>query len=202
MNHFLHGMVRAVAETFELPEPIMEIGSYQVDGQEEIINLRSLFSGKEYVGANIDSGNACWTLEDPLQNLETLAPYVVTTSLRDSMVWESQNGATVQWTAMGEGLVDWKKYFERFATLCPNVPVNLEIISGFARPIAYLKKDFWSVWPKARARDFAAFLAIAKRGKPMQGHKSPNPAAEKEYQKSELERSLKYCKETLGLGLR
>jgi sugar phosphate isomerase/epimerase len=159
-------------------------------------------AGKDYVGATLDSGNATWTLEDPLQNLETLAPYALSTGIRDSMIWEFQDGAQVQWTAMGEGLVDWKTYFERFASLCPNVPVNLEIISGFARPFPYLKKDFWNVWPKARAADFAAFLALAKRGKSMPPHKSPNPAAEQEYQKGELERSLKYCKETLGLGLR
>ncbi|MFN7139556.1 MAG: sugar phosphate isomerase/epimerase family protein, partial [Limisphaerales bacterium] len=68
-------------------------------------------AGKDYVGVNMDSGNALWTMEDPLQSLEILGPYTVTTSLRDGMVWESENGATVQWTAMGEGLVDWKKYF-------------------------------------------------------------------------------------------
>src|SRR6185436_5555853 len=50
-------------------------------------------AGKDYVGANIDSGNACWTLEDPLQNLENLGPYVVTSSLRDSAVWEYEDGA-------------------------------------------------------------------------------------------------------------
>jgi SAM-dependent methyltransferase len=45
-------MVRAVAETFELPEPIMEIGSYQVEGQEGVANLRALFPGKEYMGVD------------------------------------------------------------------------------------------------------------------------------------------------------
>lgn len=58
-------------------------------------------AGKDYVGANANSGNAVWTMEDPLASLETLAPYVLTTSLRDSAIWESANGATVQWTAMG-----------------------------------------------------------------------------------------------------
>ena len=76
-------------------------------------------AGKDYVGANIDSGNATWTFEDPLENLEILGPYVVTTSLRDSAIWESANGATVQWTAMGEGTMDLKAYFDRFAQLCP-----------------------------------------------------------------------------------
>src|SRR5436190_4611142 len=96
-------------------------------------------AGKDYVGATLDSGNATWTMESPIASLETLAPYVLSTGIRDSMVWEDQEGAKVQWTAMGEGLVDWQKYFERFYALCPDAPVNLEIISGFARPLPYLR---------------------------------------------------------------
>jgi len=159
-------------------------------------------AGKEYVGATLDSGNATWTMEDPLASLEALGPYAVSTGIRDSMIWEYEEGAKVQWTAMGDGLVDWKRYFERFSTLCPNTPVNLEIISGFARPITFLKEDFWKVWPKAKASDFAKWLAIAKRGKALEGHKSAGPKEEQEYQKSELEKSLRYCKEVLGLGLK
>ena len=159
-------------------------------------------AGKDYVGATLDSGNATWTMEEPLASLETLAPYTLSTGIRDSMIWQFEDGAKVQWTAMGEGLVDWKKYFTRFAELCPNVPVNLEIISGFAKPITYLRKDFWTVWPKAKARDLAAFEAMARRGKAIESHKSPNHEAEQEYQKAELERSLRYCKTELGLGLR
>ncbi len=159
-------------------------------------------AGKDYVGATLDSGNATWTMEEPLASLETLGPCVLSTGIRDSMVWEDADGAKVQWTAMGEGLVDWKTYFERFAALCPNVPANLEIISGFARPVPYLHDDFWRVWPKARAAGFAKFLALAKRGKPLESHKSPDAKGEQEYQKAELERSLKYCKEVLGLGMK
>src|SRR6266540_1452204 len=87
-------------------------------------------AGKDYVGANIDSGNAAWTFEDPLSNLEILGPYIVTTSLRDSAIWEYADGAKVQWTAMGEGVVDFKAYFKRFAELCPGIPVHIETISG------------------------------------------------------------------------
>jgi sugar phosphate isomerase/epimerase len=159
-------------------------------------------AGKDYVGANLDSGNACWTMESPLESLKTLAPYALTTSLRDSMIWESENGVKVQWTAMGEGCVDLKAYFEQFAVLCPNVPVHIETISGFAREFPYLKTGFWNEWPKAKAADLAAFLALAKRGKPLPSHKSADAKEEQEYQKGELERSLKYCKETLGLGLK
>src|SRR5688572_5009804 len=109
-------------------------------------------AGKDFVGANMDSGNAVWTLEDPLQNLETLAPYVLTTSLRDSAIWESENGATVQWTAMGDGTVDLPAYFKRFAELCPDAPVHIETISGFNREIPFLTDDYWKAFPRARAK--------------------------------------------------
>ena len=56
MNRILHGVARAVAETFDLPEPILEIGSYQVSGQEQIADLRSLFRGKDYLGVDTHQG--------------------------------------------------------------------------------------------------------------------------------------------------
>ena len=56
MNMLLRGMVRAVVETFELPGPILEVGSYQVENQEGIADLRSLFPGQEYVGLDMRPG--------------------------------------------------------------------------------------------------------------------------------------------------
>jgi 3-oxoisoapionate decarboxylase len=163
-------------------------------------------AGRDYVGVNLDSGNATWTLEDPLDSLEKLGPYALTTSLRDSMIWEYPDGAKVQWTAMGQGVVDWKAYFKRFAELCPGVPVHIETISGFAREIPYLKPGFWSSFPRARAQDLAGFVALARKGralapfKPAEGQ--DRKQAEQEYQKAELEHSLTYCRDVIGLGLK
>jgi SAM-dependent methyltransferase len=50
MNEFLNGVARAVAESFSLPGPILEVGSYQVAGQEQMADLRGLFAGREYLG--------------------------------------------------------------------------------------------------------------------------------------------------------
>ena len=43
----------------------------------------------------------------------------------------------VQWTAIGDGQIAFKAYLKREAELCPNTPVQLEIISGFARSYPY-----------------------------------------------------------------
>jgi SAM-dependent methyltransferase len=56
MNQFLHGVVRAVAETFDLPGPVLEVGSYQVDGQDAVADLRPFFPGQPYVGIDIRPG--------------------------------------------------------------------------------------------------------------------------------------------------
>lgn len=163
-------------------------------------------AGRDFVGATMDPGNAAWALEDPLLNLETLGPYAVTTSIRDSAVWEYEDGAKVQWAAVGEGIVDFKTYISRFAELCPGVPIHIETISGFPRPLPYLKNDFWRAYGKARAHDLAMFVALAKQGKPIDPFKvaegKDKRTAEQEYQKGELERSLKYCREVLGLGIK
>lgn len=174
----------------------------------ELVTLIEM-AGKDYVGATLDSGNATWTLEDPLQNLEVLGPYAVTTGLRDSMIWETPDGASVAWTAIGDGLTDWNAYFDRFAKLCPGVPVQLEIISGAIRPYPYLKSDFWTPYPKAKAWEFAKFIQLAKRGRvitPPSFMAGPTGAervaAEQQFQRTELEKSLRYCREVLGLGVK
>ena len=162
-------------------------------------------AGRDFVGATMDSGNATWALEDPLHNLEVLGPYALTTGIRDSALWDTPEGAMLQWTAMGEGVVDWKRYFKRFAELCPNTPVQLEIISGRPIPIPYLENGFWDAYPKARIREFMKFAALARCGSPRRpfvvpaGKNAKN--AEQGLQKAELERSIRYCKDVLKLGL-
>ncbi len=158
-------------------------------------------AGKGHVGANIDIGNGVWTMEDPLTTLANLAPYILTTSLRDSMVWESAKGATVQWVAMGDGVVDLKAFFDAFEKQCPGIPVHIETIGGFNREITYLDPEFMKLWPQRTAADFARFLTLAKKGKPLEAGKGPF-ASDQDFQKDQLERSLTYCKTVLGLGMR
>ena len=162
-------------------------------------------AGKDYVGATMDSGNAVWAIEDPMTNLEILGPYAVSTGIRDDDVWETENGASTAWANMGDGDIDWEAYVALYRKLCPQTPFILEIISGLPREFPYLKPEFWENFPKARAHEFARFLAMAKKGNPFQ-HPPDRPSGDRSrelsqrQQKFDLERSLGYCREVLGLG--
>ncbi len=56
MRDLIKDLVRLVADTLPLPEPIYEFGALQVEGQEGYADLRLLFPGKQYVGADIRPG--------------------------------------------------------------------------------------------------------------------------------------------------
>ena len=171
-------------------------------GDMQSAELRELIevAGKGYVGANIDPGNAVWALEEPMKHLEVLGPVTVCSSVRDSMLWEGENGAiNVQWTAIGEGLIDFKAYAKRFAELAPGVPLQVETISGFARPFEVTKDDFWTIFPGHRDSDmFKTWLALAKKGKKIDSFKAPDGPGKKDaeivYQKGECERSFAWLK--------
>jgi len=177
-------------------------------GDMQAAELRSLVerAGPDFVGVNFDSGNACWTLEDPVRALETLAPHVVTTSLRDAMVWPTPAGVAVQWTAMGEGCTDLPAFFDLFEKACPGVTVHIETISGFARTLPIYDRGFWKAFPDARADELAAFMAVAAKGHAIEPFRPPpdsdRAAAEQAYQLDELARSITFCRDVLGLGLR
>ena len=169
--------------------------------------LRELIetAGRDFVGANIDSGNAAWTLEDPADVLETLGPVTICSSLRDDMIWDTPEGAAVQWTAAGDGLIDWQAYARRWAQLCPKVPIMIETISGSQRVFPYKQAEFWKYYDK-RPDKLAKFEALAKRGQALTPFRAPQgPEGRKvtqDFQKAELEKSITYLRTQIGLGFK
>ena len=169
-------------------------------------------SGKDFVAACLDTGNPVWCVEDPFVTLETLAPYVVTTHVRDSAVFETPRGAAWQWVALGDGSVDLVRFVAEFRRLCPQSSMQLEIITG--RPPAehrYFDADFWKLFPKMPGWEFARFVALARSGHPFMGAmvvedvsgQKPAVMAEalKEQQRFDLERSFEYAKKKLNVGI-
>jgi SAM-dependent methyltransferase len=64
MRDNVRAFVAAAAESFSLPGPVYEFGSYIVPGQESIGDLRPLFAGREYVGCDMREGPGVDQVED------------------------------------------------------------------------------------------------------------------------------------------
>jgi sugar phosphate isomerase/epimerase len=181
-------------------------------GDFEARELRRLIeeAGPDFTGCCLDTGNPLRVLEDPLMTLEVLAPYVVSSHVRDSVVYEHPRGAAFQWVALGDGCIDFRGFSAAFGRLCPDIPMQLEVITG--RPptvLPYLEPDFWKAFPDKPAAGFARFLALARNGRPFAGAmmiggggKQPPAyeAALKEQQRVDVDRSVAHGRSVLGLG--
>ncbi|MGJ5814295.1 sugar phosphate isomerase/epimerase family protein [Paludibaculum fermentans] len=177
----------------------MKIAIENHAGDMQARELRMLIegAGKDVVGACFDSGNPCWVLEDPNLTLETLAPYILTSHIRDSYLWNDENGTQVNWTRMGEGNVGIEGLLTRFLELCPGKSMSLEIIVMGPRPYTWRKPEFWDGYRGIPAADFARFLNLAGKGTPQ----TPRPAPAKDQvaarEREDFEASMKWTREFL-----
>ena len=169
-------------------------------------------AGKEFVGSYLDTGNPSFVLESPLTTLEELGPYAVTVHLRDSVIYETARGVAVQWVPLGEGVIDFPAFLARMKEICPPVYVYIKPITG--RPpqeLPYLEPEYWKRYSRPRATDLSRFLAVAKKGRPYEGHMviedipgRPTPeafvSAVQFQQREHMERSIAYARNKLHLG--
>ena len=154
--------------------------------------------GTDVCGAMIDPGNGLWAMEDPMKHLEVLSPFAVCNSLRDYMVWQSPTGATFQWTALGEGLMNVPKYIATLSAANPEMPIFVESISNSAREIPFLTADHWKAYPELRAAEIADFLALCRRGHAIEIASPPSgtdkTTFEQQHQRDEFLTSIAYLR--------
>jgi 3-oxoisoapionate decarboxylase len=155
-------------------------------------------AGKDFVGSCLDSGNPLWAIEDPHVTLETLAPYVVTSHVRDSRVWNTPQGAAVQWCRMGEGNVGIERYVRDYAQMCPGRALSLEVIvNPSPRVFNYRDPKFWDAFRSTPAWEFARFLTLVESGAPPEpAPPRPRDQASK-FELEDVEASLRWTKDLL-----
>lgn len=161
--------------------------------------------GTDVCGVMLDPGNALWAMEDPMNQIKMLGSHVVCTSVRDYMIWPSEEGATFQWTSIGDGLMDVPAFTQTMASLCPGVPLFIESISNSPRPVPFLTTDFWKGYPNLKAADLVDFLKLLRRGRPMETAKPASgmdaKTFEQQHQRIEFERSIEYLRQHCNAGI-
>jgi len=68
MRENIKNLIAFLAQNIDFPEPIVEIGSYQVEGQEGFADISPFFPNKEFIGCDMRMGPGV----DRIENLERL----------------------------------------------------------------------------------------------------------------------------------
>ena len=125
--------------------------------------------GSEWVGATIDFGNNLALLEDPTEVVQTLAPYALSTHIKDMAVEPYADGFLLSEVPLGKGILD----LPRLVSLCrasnPAVTFSLEMITRDPLQIPCLKDDYWATFGSVPGRDLARTLRLVR------DKKSPSP---------------------------
>ncbi len=191
-------VLRAVRTRFIDANMKVAIENHAGDMQARELKTLIEESGKDFVGACIDSGNPVWALEDPHLTLDTLAPYVLTSHVRDSAVWKTPEGVAVRWTRMGEGNVNITDWAKKFVERCPGRAMSLEIIVTGPRNFAIYDPKFWDGYRTTPAWEFSRFLALAEKGQPLP-YQPPTKEQAAARELEDLEASLRWVHQLFQL---
>lgn len=117
--------------------------------------LTSLGSPK--IGACVDFGNNISLLEDPLDTIRTLAPFAVTTHLKDMAVRPSPDGFELSEVPLGEGMVPLAEAIGLIKAARPDARLVLEMITRDPLSVPYRTDKYWIAVTRPSADALARF---------------------------------------------
>jgi SAM-dependent methyltransferase len=131
MRQSVKDYLTKILRQYPVLEPIYEIGSYRVEGQEEFANLRPFFPGKVYVGCDMREGLGVDRVED-LHHLKIRRHSVGTVLIFDTLEHVENVHQAME---------------EIYRVLKPGGMVILSSVMKF--PIHDYPSDYWRFTPKA-----------------------------------------------------
>ena len=168
---------------------------------ELVAMLKQLSS--EWIGVTLDFGNSISLLEDPMEVVQTLSPYVFTTHIKDMAVADYTDGFLLSEVPLGQGICDLPKMIDLCKKHNPAVTFNLEMITRDPLQIPCLTADYWSTFGDLPGADLARTLRLVKQHpyKPGLPRTTPlSPENKLAAEEDNILACLAYGKEKLGLA--
>jgi len=123
---------------------------------EELVELiRSV--GSPYLGACVDFGNNVSLLEDPLDTVTQLAPYAITTHLKDMALRPYEQGFELSEVPLGTGICPLAKMIAVLRQAKPKLPMCLEMITRDPLKVPCREDKYWASFGGRDAERLAAF---------------------------------------------
>jgi sugar phosphate isomerase/epimerase len=157
--------------------------------------------GSPHVGACVDFGNNLAFLEDPLETAEKLAPYAITTHVKDNVTAPTPTGFSLGDVALGEGVLPLERMVGVLRRHRPDIHLVLEVITRDPLTVPYREEKYWITRDRrdqaAVERFEKAFLQRATAAPPARISELSDEAA-LAAENENLRRSVVYARKRLG----
>jgi sugar phosphate isomerase/epimerase len=200
---------KASIKSLQIAEPIMRkhkmtlaIENHKDWRANELVALLKEIDS-EWIGATLDFGNNVALIEDPMEVVNTLAPFAASTHVKDMGVKAYENGFLLSEVPLGQGVLDLKTMFEKCKKHRPSIHFNLEMITRDPLKIPCQTEAFWATLPEVRGWELARTLRLVK-DKSFPGELPTVSSLSDEQRLVQEERnvvaSLEHSKSVLGLN--
>ncbi|MCW5963484.1 MAG: sugar phosphate isomerase/epimerase [Bryobacterales bacterium] len=187
-----------IAEQLRLPIGLENHKDFTADEQ---VALYKEYSS-EFFGCCVDTGNNMALLEDPMETLDKLAPYAVTSHLKDATLEEYDEGFLLGDIPLGEGMIDLKRVMRTLRQRRASLPILLECITRNPLKIPCLTDKYWATFPDRRGIDLARMLKLVRASKPRRQLAVPAGVSQEDLRRLEtenIELSVAYARDTLAM---
>ena len=134
---------------------------------DELARLMREFSS-EWIGVNVDTGNNIALLEDPIQTVETLAPFAMSVHLKDMTVQSYEQGFQLSEVPCDSGFLDLRHMVAVLSKANNSLRFNLEMATRNPLLIPCLADDFYATFPERKATHQEAAMLRVKAHPPKQ----------------------------------
>lgn len=154
----------------------------------------------EWIGVNLDFGNNISLLEHPHDVAEALAPFVMTTHVKDMALAEHDDGFLLSEVPLGDGILDMKRMMSTCTKANPSVWFNLEMITRNPLRVPVFLDSYWHTMNRLPAPDLARTLKLAKAGNSnsLPTITNRNEVGRLEFEETNVRRSFAFAREELG----
>jgi sugar phosphate isomerase/epimerase len=150
----------------------------------------------------LDTGNNIALLDDPMAVVETLAPYAITTHVKDMAVAPYADGFLLSEMTLGTGMLDVRRIVDTIRTARPDAQPILEMITRDPLKVPCLTDAYWATFPDRNGRYLARTMRLVResQGRPPLPVLTGLPREEQLRQEEEnVKLSLAYARDHLGL---
>ena len=166
--------------------------------------MAALIKGKssEHFGVCLDTGNNISLLDDPMDVVETLAPYALCAHVKDMGVARYKDGFLLSEMPFGEGFLNLKGVVASMQQARPKTRITLEMITRNPLEVPCLTDKYWVSFPDRNGK----YLARTLRMVDLSAHKQPLPridhldkSDQMQLEEDNVKQCLYYARQQLSL---
>ena len=165
---FSHESIKAAVPLLEKYKIPLGLENHKDWTADEMANLMKKHSS-EYFGVCLDFGNNISLLDDPMDAITKLAPYTVTTHLKNMAVDDDRGGFRMSEVLPTDGYLDLPRAMELVSQARPKTHWLLETITRDPLKVPCLGDKYWASFPDRNGLDLARTLRFIDE------HKSAKP---------------------------